>query len=265
MILQVDLTTRQLKNLKLIVKTNKGRKIRFSHEQLLSNKGTDLLKLNKKQIKQICSATFNNRKRRADLHFTKEDLILSSKLPSNKVSLFMEGGRQPRTDTAITDDDRVLNLYKSLKVSTAGGIRPLSNFDLEDYMEEKSIKGRVVSRDKVPLKMDDNSCLVINLDKAGAVGTHWVVLIRKGGYFYYDPFGNIYPSEVRELLKRTSPKDDIYYNTEINQHFESIKCGYYCQACMNQILNKGRSFQSFMDLLEDYTQDNEDLVMDLIK
>ena len=132
MILQLDLTKSQIKTLRLIVKEGIGSKIRLTYEQLTSHKGNDMLRLNKAQIKQICSATLNSKKKGADVYFSRDDLLSSADIPTIKISKFLPSigmghttlneieditngtKKKKKSDAKISNVDRLINEYENL-------------------------------------------------------------------------------------------------------------------------------------------------------
>ena len=54
--------------------------------------------------------------------------------------------------------------------------RPLSNFDLEKWIDDLKIKHfrSIYSRDRLPDRMRKKECGIINLDSIEGEGTHWV-------------------------------------------------------------------------------------------
>ena len=60
---------------------------------------------------------------------------------------------------------------------------PLTNFDLMDAVEKLKIKcfRGVYLLDTMPGKPNNRECGVVNLDKSGGPGTHWVAWFKNGG------------------------------------------------------------------------------------
>ena len=81
--------------------------------------------------------------------------------------------------------------------------KPLSNFDLFNWVEKLGIKyfRGIYSRDALPPKILKNEVGIINLDSKIGPGTHWVAY-RNGekGAEYFDSFGLIMPNEVMKYL-----------------------------------------------------------------
>ena len=86
--------------------------------------------------------------------------------------------------------------------------KPLSNFELEEAvrrLEIPSFRG-VFLLDTLPNKKE---CGIVNFDKSGDPGTHWVAWYKNGKTkIYFDSYGMQPPIEVVEYLE--SP---IRYNT----------------------------------------------------
>ena len=82
-------------------------------------------------------------------------------------------------------------------------IKPLSNFDLMDWIKRLGIKHLrgIYSRDRLPKKIR-KECGIINLDDIQGPGTHWVCYRNIGKVVeYFDPFGLIMPNEALEWMK----------------------------------------------------------------
>ena len=107
-------------------------------------------------------------------------------------------------------------------------IKPLSNFDLMDWIKRLGIKHfrGIYSRDGLPKKIR-KECGIINLDDMSGPGTHWVCYRNiDNAVEYFDPFGLIMPNEALEYFN-TSEKRIVYSMDEI-QNRNTVLCGYWC-------------------------------------
>ena len=107
-------------------------------------------------------------------------------------------------------------------------IKPLSNFDLMDWVKKLGIKHfrGIYSRDGLPKKIR-KECGIINLDDMTGPGTHWVCYRNIDNVVeYFDPFGLIMPNEALEYF-HTSGKRIVYSMDEI-QNRNTVLCGYWC-------------------------------------
>ena len=121
-------------------------------------------------------------------------------------------------------------------------IKPLSNFDLMDWVKKLGIKHfrGIYSRDGLPRKIR-KECGIINLDDMQGPGTHWVCYRNIDGgsaspqnppdawinvVEYFDPFGLIMPNEALKYF-RTANKPVVYSMDEI-QNRNTVLCGYWC-------------------------------------
>ena len=90
--------------------------------------------------------------------------------------------------------------------------KPLSNFDLEDAARKLKIpyfRG-VFLLDALPRKPNKKECGIVNFDKSGGPGTHWVAWYKNGKTkIYFDSYGVQPPLEVIKYLERP-----IHYNTD---------------------------------------------------
>ena len=78
--------------------------------------------------------------------------------------------------------------------------KPLSNFDLEKWIDDLKIKHfrSIYSRDRLPDQIRKKECGINNLDSIEGQGTHWVCYrnLEKNFTEYFDPFGLIMPHEI---------------------------------------------------------------------
>lgn len=80
-------------------------------------------------------------------------------------------------------------------------------------------------RDNLPKKPHRNECAIVNLDSEAGPGTHWVTYYKKGAaIFYFDGYGNLQPP--KELVAYLG--DNIRYNYESFQTYDTIICGHLC-------------------------------------
>ena len=90
--------------------------------------------------------------------------------------------------------------------------KPLSNFELEDAAKRLKIPSfrGVFLLDTLPRKPNKKEYGIVNFDKSGGPGTHWVAWYKNGKTkIYFESYGVQPPIEVVEYLG--SP---IRYNTD---------------------------------------------------
>ena len=95
-------------------------------------------------------------------------------------------------------------------------IKPLSNFDLMDWVKKLGIKHfrGIYSRDGLPHAIR-KECGIINLDDIQGPGTHWVCYRNLDNVIeYFDPFGLIMPNEALKYF-HTARKQIVYSMDEI--------------------------------------------------
>ena len=140
--------------------------------------------------------------------------------------------------------------------------KPLSNFDLEKWIDDLGIKyfRSIYSRDRLPDGIRKKECGIINLDSIKGSGTHWVCYrnIDKQMVEYFDPFGLIMPHEIHHYLV-TSGKKVIYSQDEI-QNRDTVLCGYWCLYYLIE-RQKGKSILEVIHH-EDFDHDNSDFIKD---
>ena len=116
----------------------------------------------------------------------------------------------------------------------------MSNFELEDAAKRLKIPSfrGVFLLDTLPKKPNKKDCGIVNFDKSGGPGTHWVAWYKNGKTkIYFDSYGVRPPIEVVEYLG--SP---IYYNTDQLQPAGQVFCGHLCLYVLKE-LTAGHEFQ----------------------
>ena len=140
--------------------------------------------------------------------------------------------------------------------------KPLSNFDLEKWIDDLEIKyfRSIYSRDRLPDQIKKNECGIINLDSIEGQGTHWVCYrnIDKQMVEYFDPFGLIMPHEVYHYLAKSGKK--VFYSQDEIQNRNTVLCGYWCLY----YLIERQKRKSILDVIhhEDFDHDNSDFIKD---
>ena len=124
----------------------------------------------------------------------------------------------------------------NINISTS---KPLTNYDIWRYACELGILNlrTVCMLDNLPTKPNKtDECGVVNFNKTGEKGSHWVAYYWKKGQgqqrIYFDSFGQITPIEIQKYLKTREEfeqnKNVIQRNTDIVQPINSSICGHLC-------------------------------------
>ena len=96
----------------------------------------------------------------------------------------------------------------------------------------------------LPIKPNKKECGIVNFDKSGGPGTHWVDWYKNGKTkIYFDSFGVQPPLEVVKYL--VSP---IHYNTDQVQPAGEVFCGHLCLYVLKE-LGLGHKFQKVLNKL----------------
>ena len=122
--------------------------------------------------------------------------------------------------------------------------KPLSNFDLENAVKKLKIRcfRGVFLLDKLPTKPSKKECGIVNFDKSGGQGTHWVAWYKNGKTkIYFDSYGVQPPIEVINYLE-----NPIYYNTDQVQPTGQVFCGHLCLYVLKE-LSMGHKFQNILN------------------
>ena len=97
--------------------------------------------------------------------------------------------------------------------------RPLTNFEIQWYYQNKPRFNGVYSGDNLPDKIKDGA-YVINLDEYSDVGTHWIVLyVNNKIVTYFDSFGI---ENISKEVKKFVNNNNIIANIFRLQAFDSV-------------------------------------------
>ena len=122
--------------------------------------------------------------------------------------------------------------------------KPLNNFELEDAVKKLKIPNfrGVFLLDTLPKKLNKKECGIVNFDKSGGPGTHWVAWYKDGKTkIYFDSYGVQPPIEVINYLGKL-----IYYNTDKVQPAGQVFCGHLCLYVLKE-LSMGHKFQNILN------------------
>ena len=133
----------------------------------------------------------------------------------------------------------------------------------------KSIKSflGVFAHDKIPaLDKRKKQSFILNYDKYGNYGTHWVAIFHDSDKKYSEVFGSygIFPSNIlqKALKKLNKP---ILYNSGQIQSLKSNRCGWYA---MDYIKKRHRGLEP-ADIIFEYkpngSLENDKILMKIIE
>ena len=102
---------------------------------------------------------------------------------------------------------------------------PLTNFEIQEYYQNKPRFNGVFSRDNLPNKIKDGA-YAINPDEYADTCTHWIALFfTEIGVIYFDSFEVEHvPKEIEKFIYHKNIKTNIFRIQSNN----SIMCGYFC-------------------------------------
>ena len=109
---------------------------------------------------------------------------------------------------------------------------PMSNIRIKDIGKDIRLTPiEIIMRDEKPDNIIDNNFTII-VSLYSTNGTHWVLVIRRGGgkVYYFDSFG------VETALLFLEEYVDLGSNERIQEHDESY-CGAYC-LCMIYLIDR---------------------------
>ena len=119
--------------------------------------------------------------------------------------------------------------------------KSLSNFELEDAAKKLKIPSfrGVFLVDTLPKKPNKKESGIVNFDKSGGPGTHWVAWYKNSKTkIYFDSYGVQPPIEVIRYLGKP-----IRYNTD---QVQPVFCGHLCLYVLRE-LSTGHEFQNVLN------------------
>jgi hypothetical protein len=140
----------------------------------------------------------------------------------------------------------------------------LSNFDIIEICEKMKLPlNGIYFQDDLPDK-PDKGFYIINIQSKddSRNGTHWTALyFDNKTNLYYDSFGFLAPQELQSIII------PYIYNDRNIQNIKTSSCGFYCIAFikfLNNINDKEKAFNMFLNLFDDDTTKNELILHDIL-
>ena len=148
---------------------------------------------------------------------------------------------------------------------------PLTNFEIQEYYQNKPRINGVFSRDNLPNNSNSNNnnnnnnnnikdgAYGINLDEYRDIGTHWVALYVNNKTIMYFDFFQV-EHIPKEIMKFIGNKNIITNILRI-QAYDSIMCGYFCIRFIIFMFN-GNSLTDYTSLFSpnDFRK-NDDIIL----
>ena len=105
--------------------------------------------------------------------------------------------------------------------------RPLNNFEIQKYCQNKPKSSGVYSRKN--LSKIDNGTFITNLDECESLETHRIILYANAeNVTYFDSFR---VEHIREEIRKFNK--NVIANTYRIQAYHSIMCEYCCIGCID--------------------------------
>lgn len=91
-----------------------------------------------------------------------------------------------------------------------------------------------------------NESAIVNLDDKSGSGTHWVAYQKNGkNVTYFDSFGDLQPpTDLIQYLK----VDEIRYNVQKYQDYNTYICGHLCLKFLCNLLNQSDNYCLYKQL-----------------
>ena len=117
----------------------------------------------------------------------------------------------------------------------------LTNIELYEISKSNGINlNNILMIDELPKIKKGNQNIILNLQKLGSPGSHWVALIiRKNVAFYFDSFGGICPQSIITFCR--NKKYRLGYNAYICQDLKAQTCGFYCLQAIRYLQTSNES------------------------
>jgi len=139
-------------------------------------------------------------------------------------------------------------------------IHTLSNHDILRYANLIRMPLDCVAKDNMPMRLKNNTAIVVNLQNSYERGSHWVCAVNKNNKcLYYDSFGiEFMPKNIEKCLINSVGRENVFISNEHNQKLLSILCGYFCLWICKSVLLDGMSFEGALDKLTDTPSNKND-------
>ena len=145
-----------------------------------------------------------------------------------------------------------------------------SNLDLEHLAKKLKLPlVMVCSKDELPDKTYIGSYYVNLENSTEGEGSHWclVKIFDTKNALYFDAFGQSFPIEVSNFLKKYKP---VPYSNRHIQDIDSSRCGLYCVACdlyMNRVMKRDMTdqFDDFLNMFTTNTKKNDMILVNYLK
>ena len=124
--------------------------------------------------------------------------------------------------------------------------KALNNLELEDAVKKLKIPSfrGVFLLDTLPKKPNKKECGIVNFNKSGGPGTHWVAWYKNGKTkIYFDSYDVQPPIKVIQYLG-----NPIRYNTNQVQPAGQVFCGHLCLYVLKE-LSVGHKFPKVLNKL----------------
>ena len=126
--------------------------------------------------------------------------------------------------------------------------------------KEKGFLGCFPSDNLPHVKTNKSFSVIINTDRKGKTGDHWLALIcEKNKAFYFDSFGC--PILEFDVQKWVEKFDILYWSTKPIQPLTSKQCGTYCIEFIRCV----RNLESYKRFLSVFKVNNPELNEQIIK
>ncbi len=134
---------------------------------------------------------------------------------------------------------------------------PLTNYEIWKYARKLGIPHfrTVCMLNTLPVVVKFNECGIVNLNKSGEKGSHWVAYWKRGDVrIYFDSYGQITPLEIQKYLKTPEEfrenRNVIQRNTDIVQPINSSICGHLCLYVL-KALSEGWPYEKILIVLRE--------------
>lgn len=130
---------------------------------------------------------------------------------------------------------------------------------IERLLSENSVTNRyfygVFAANKLPIPLDHVFSLIVNLDKSGEPGSHWVAIFAKGvTAFYFDSLGlPPHVDTIRDWLQRNFLK--VFWNPIQHQRGDTSHCGGFAIYFVHN-MSLGKTFSDVVSVFKMLNNDD---------
>jgi len=126
------------------------------------------------------------------------------------------------------------------------------NYEIERLLHSNYTFIGCYPNDKLPkIEKESNISIIINTANSESLGEHWVAMrMTRDKCFYFDSFGlEIINENIKNFAKIYKK---VIYSTRCIQNIESVKCGEFCIAFINNV----HSLDTYKNFINSFSENS---------